>query len=105
MLATTHRGEKLGMRQHTIDVRLDDLRRVMPLRCSPRQAQVLILVAHGFPDKEIAVRLGISPHTVRAYLDRFMRENKCHNRAEAAAVWLSNQGPGLVSRGLRVPRP
>ena len=34
---------------------------------SPRQAEVMHLVAHGLSNKQIAARLGISPRTVENY--------------------------------------
>ena len=59
------------------------------LRISPRQDEILELMAGGQPDKEIARRLRLSRATVRTYIDRFYRSHGVHNRAEAVAVWLS----------------
>ena len=40
-----------------------------PIRLSPRQSQVLALIADGLTDAEAAVQLGISPRTVRMHAD------------------------------------
>lgn len=60
---------------------------------SPRQAEIVGLVASGLADKEIAQRLGISVHTVRTHLERVFREQEVRNRSEAAARALSEESP------------
>jgi len=54
---------------------------------SPRQAQILGLVAAGLSDKEVALELRISRHTVQMHLRRLYRERNVRNRAEAVALW------------------
>jgi len=61
------------------------------LRVTPRQAQVLALVAAGLSDKEVASRLGLSHRTVRTHLDRLLREHGFRSRTEAVAAWLRAQ--------------
>ena len=61
------------------------------LRLTPRQSQVLSLIASGHSDKEIASRLGVSHRTVRTHLDRLLREHGLHSRTEAVAAWLRSQ--------------
>src|SRR2546421_12235496 len=56
---------------------------------SPRQSQILSLMAEGFSDKEIARKIGVSYPTVRTHIDRIFREYGLRNRTEAVAVWLS----------------
>jgi len=63
------------------------------LRITPRQAQILELIAAGLPDKDIARRLGISHCTLRTHLNRFFRMNGLHDRAGAAATWVRSNGP------------
>jgi DNA-binding NarL/FixJ family response regulator len=58
------------------------------LRLTPRQAQVLALIASGLSDKEVASRLGLAHRTVRTHLDRLLREHGLHSRTEAVAAWL-----------------
>ena len=58
------------------------------LRATPRQREVLDLIASGLGDKDIARALGISIHTVRKHIERLYFENQIHNRAAAVAAWL-----------------
>jgi DNA-binding NarL/FixJ family response regulator len=55
---------------------------------TPRQADILELVADGLADKEIAARLGLSYGTVRTQLGRFFTANGVRDRAGAAALWV-----------------
>jgi DNA-binding NarL/FixJ family response regulator len=59
---------------------------------SPRQSQILSLMAAGFSDKQIARKIGISYPTVRTHIDRIFRNKGLHNRTEAVAVWMSTLG-------------
>ncbi len=72
------------------------------MRCSPRQAEILALVARGLSDKQIAQELRLSPHTVRSYLDRFLHDHGLANRAAAAVAWLNRAD---VDRSPRLSRP
>jgi len=58
------------------------------LHLSPRQHQILALIAAGKSDGEIAVRLGISARTVGSHLQRLYQAHGLHTRAEAVAAWL-----------------
>jgi DNA-binding CsgD family transcriptional regulator len=40
---------------------------------TPRERKVAELVAEGLTARQIGTRLGISPHTVRTYIDRIGR--------------------------------
>jgi DNA-binding NarL/FixJ family response regulator len=62
------------------------------LRLSPRQEQVLSLIADGLTDKEIAVRLGLQQRTVRTHLERLYARHGLHNRAGALTIWLRSRG-------------
>lgn len=61
---------------------------VETMAVSPRQREIMHLVAAGLSDKEIATRLQVSPHTVRTHLQRMYARHGLHNRAEAAATWM-----------------
>jgi two-component system, NarL family, nitrate/nitrite response regulator NarL len=50
---------------------------------TPREAEVLQLVAAGLPNKLIAERLGISEHTVRFHLNVIFGKLDVHTRTEA----------------------
>jgi DNA-binding CsgD family transcriptional regulator len=58
------------------------------MQLSPRQEEVLTLIAAGFTDKEIAVRLGVGQRTVRTHLERLYARHGLHNRAGALTAWL-----------------
>jgi DNA-binding NarL/FixJ family response regulator len=60
------------------------------LRASPRQLEILALIAIGKSDTEIASALGISFCTVRSHLQRLYQNHNVHTRAEAVATWLRN---------------
>ena len=61
------------------------------MHVTPRQAQILQLVARGMSDKEIALHLGVSPRTVQSHLDRLYLEHGLHKRAAAVAAWLGER--------------
>jgi len=58
---------------------------------SPRQSQILSLMAEGLSDKEIARKIGVSYPTVRTHIDRIFRDHGLHNRTRAVAVWLNDE--------------
>jgi DNA-binding CsgD family transcriptional regulator len=60
---------------------------VEAMAVSPRQREIMLLLATGLSDKEIAARLRVSPHTVRTHLQRLYAQHGLRNRAEAAATW------------------
>ena len=51
---------------------------------TPREAEVLALVAKGYINKEIADKLGISLETVRSYLKNTYEKLHVRSRTEAA---------------------
>lgn len=57
---------------------------------SPREAQVLSLVARGLTNKEIAYRLGISERTVQFHLNSIFNKSDTHSRTEAVAKLLQS---------------
>ncbi|HYH27268.1 MAG TPA: LuxR C-terminal-related transcriptional regulator [Actinomycetota bacterium] len=57
---------------------------------TPRQLDVLRLVADGRTAAEIGAMLGLSPHTVRNYLDRIYDRLKVRDRTSAVALALRN---------------
>ena len=58
----------------------------VPARLSPRQRQVLALLAEGTPAREIAVRLDLAEATVRNHIRLILRKLGCHSQLEAVAV-------------------
>jgi DNA-binding NarL/FixJ family response regulator len=53
---------------------------------TPREVEVLILVADGLANKEIARRLGISENTVKFHLNAVLGKLGAHSRTEAAML-------------------
>jgi DNA-binding NarL/FixJ family response regulator len=58
---------------------------------SPREAEVLNLLARGFSYAEIATLLGLSPQTVGTYVKRIYRKLEVNSRSEAVFE-ASNRG-------------
>ena len=58
---------------------------VMPAETSitPRELEVLGLLADGLANKEIAARLGFSTHTAKFHVESLLRKLSAANRAEA----------------------
>ncbi len=59
-----------------------------PLHLSPRQKEIVSLIADGLSDKEIAVHLGMSPRTVGSHLARVYALHDVHRRAQLVAAVL-----------------
>jgi LuxR family maltose regulon positive regulatory protein/two-component system response regulator NreC len=62
-------------------------------KVSPRQSQILDLIAAGHADKEIARRLGLSHRTVRTHLERLYASTGVHDRAGVVALWVRMNVP------------
>jgi two-component system NarL family response regulator len=60
---------------------------------SPREEEVLALLADGMTDREIADRLGISPRTVETHVGSLLNKLSVRNRAQAARRYRES-GPG-----------
>jgi len=50
---------------------------------TPRECQVLGLIAHGCTSKQAALRLGVSPHTVVSHIKNLYRKLGVHSAAAA----------------------
>lgn len=59
---------------------------------SPREREILELLAAGFPNKEIASRLGLTDGTVRWHLRHVYHKLHVRSRTEAALKFLSTRG-------------
>jgi DNA-binding CsgD family transcriptional regulator len=58
---------------------------VLPGGLSPREAQILKLVARGLSNREIGRELTISEHTAANHIRNILRKTDCANRTEAAS--------------------
>jgi two-component system nitrate/nitrite response regulator NarL len=52
---------------------------------TPREREVLVLLAEGAASKTIAARLGVSANTVRTHIQSILTKLQVHSRLEAAA--------------------
>ncbi len=57
----------------------------LPAGLSPREAQILALVARGLSNREIGGELSISEHTAANHIRSILRKTECANRTEAAS--------------------
>ena len=53
---------------------------------TPREREVLALLASGLPNRIIGARLGISEHTVKTYVASILEKLGARTRAEAVAI-------------------
>ncbi|CAN5807302.1 response regulator transcription factor [soil metagenome] len=61
---------------------------------SPREVEVLDLIARGYPNKAIALELGISEHTVKFHVGSVLAKLNAASRSEAVAIAIRN---GMVT--------
>jgi two-component system, NarL family, nitrate/nitrite response regulator NarL len=59
---------------------------ISPHTLTPRELEVLELLAEGLPQKEIARRLVLSPRTVARHIEHILGKLGVHSRAQAVAL-------------------
>jgi DNA-binding NarL/FixJ family response regulator len=77
------------LRPHLASIRDRWGRRHHPSILTPREAEVLRLVAQGLTNAEVGAELVLSPGTVRAHLENVFDKLGVHART-AAAAWLND---------------
>jgi len=60
---------------------------------SPRERDVLALVAEGKTNGEVGAALGLSPRTVGKHLEHVFEKFGVHTRTAAAAEWFRRRSP------------
>jgi DNA-binding NarL/FixJ family response regulator len=75
---------------------LNSLLEVRRVRLSPRERQLMRLVAQGFSNKQLAAELMISEGTVKVYLAKLFRKIGVHDRYELAMFGLRSMGVTAV---------
>ena len=68
----------------------------MLARLTDREAEVLLLVARGLSNGEIAEKLFISPHTAKTHVNRIMTKVHSHDRAQLVILAYES---GLLTPG------
>lgn len=63
----------------------DDAAKPAEARLTPREEQVLGLVARGYTNREIAQTLGVSETTVKSHMTSILARLHLHNRAQVVA--------------------
>lgn len=58
------------------------------MRLSPKEHDVLTLIACGFTDKEVAAKLKISIRTVQSHLSSILLKLNARNRVNAVVVYM-----------------
>lgn len=61
------------------------------VRLSPRETELLALLARGYSNKEIAKKLSLTIETIQSYLKSVYKKMHVHSRAEAAAKYRSSR--------------
>ena len=79
--------EAEGVRHRDVPARLV-ARLTEPDTLTPRQREVMVLLASGYTRPEIAQELGISPNTVSDHTKRAYARLGAHNRVEAINAFI-----------------
>jgi two-component system, NarL family, response regulator LiaR len=74
-----------------VDALADDHRPEQPL--TPREREVLDLIARGYANKRIALELGVAEKTVKTHVSRVLAKLGVADRTQAA-LWAARQGIG-----------
>lgn len=61
-------------------------------KLSPREREVVPLLARGLRNQEIGIQMGITRGTVKIYVGRILRTLGCRNRTEVAGCYLKSLG-------------
>lgn len=101
-IAVTTADQAKGVWPETAAARATSVR--LPAQLTPREAQVLELLASGAPTVAIAAALGITVNTARTHVQRVLTKLGVSNRFQAAHLILGadQQGPDAVVRRRRV---
>ena len=67
--------------------------RTEPRTLTPREAEVLELVAHGLSNGQLAERLGVTVHAIKFHLASIYRKLGVANRTEAAGLYFQHLAP------------
>lgn len=60
-------------------------------RLTPRQVQIVELIADGYTDREVARELGTQPSTVKALVGDALRRTHSVNRTQLVVKWIRGE--------------
>ena len=69
------------------------MRHATKARLCPREREVLGGLLRGLGEKEVALELGISPHTVHTYVTGIYRHFDVDSRGALLALWIRTSPP------------
>jgi DNA-binding NarL/FixJ family response regulator len=71
---------------HVVDLALRKGKGKLPeaVRMTRREREVIVLIAEGMSNKEIAQRLNLSPYTVKSHIHNILEKMALHSRLEIA---------------------
>lgn len=61
---------------------------------TPRQTEIMTLVAEGYRNKEIGAVLDVDEETVKTHMRKAFLRLEARNRAHAVALWIRNSEDG-----------
>ncbi|EJN11724.1 response regulator containing a CheY-like receiver domain and an HTH DNA-binding domain [Bradyrhizobium sp. YR681] len=67
---------------------------------TPRERELMMLIARGMQNKNIAYELKISENTVRAHIGNIMRKYRLQNRTQIAIIYALRSAPLSLRRDL-----
>lgn len=67
------------------------------MKLTPKETAVITLVASGYSDKEIGLKLNISYGTVRDYIDKIVLKSQARNRTHAAMLYAKENPQWLIT--------
>jgi DNA-binding NarL/FixJ family response regulator len=95
-LVKPYAPDELLARVRLLESRSDRARSLTPSTLTPRETEVLALLAHGLTQQQIAERLIISPKTVGTHIEHVLRKLGVHSRAQAVAVAMRRENGNVT---------
>ena len=79
---------------HVVDHALQKGKGKLPeaVRMTKREREIIVLVAEGLSNKEIAQRLNLSPYTVKSHIHNILEKMALHSRLQIASHSYENKG-------------
>ena len=80
---------------HVVDYALRKGKGKLPdaLRMTKREREIVVLIAEGLSNKEIAQRLNLSTYTVKSHVHNILEKMALHSRLEIATYSYRETGP------------